>query len=142
MDSVYAGRMGCMPASADLTVPNSFEETVPNTGQLNISSIPSHSEPTITARALGPSDGLALAHAGLAVAHGIKTNGLVSANSALRFLAQKDALDYTGGLDSEPRPPSHQPGISFGSAFQEHSCGAETVLRKFAARHAFWGILR
>ena len=35
MDSVYAGRMGCMPASADPTVPNSFEETVPFTSEVN-----------------------------------------------------------------------------------------------------------
>jgi len=53
------------------------------------SSIPSHSESTIPARALAPSDGLALAHAGLAVADGTKTNGLVSAHSALRFLLRK-----------------------------------------------------
>ena len=56
-------------------------------GRIHPSSIPSHSESTVPARALGSSDGLALAHAGLAIADGTKTNGLVSAQFSTAFSA-------------------------------------------------------
>jgi hypothetical protein len=55
-----------LPALVDLMI-DKGRCLAPYPGRRHPSSIPSHSESTIPARALAPSDGLALAHAGLAI---------------------------------------------------------------------------
>ena len=74
-----------LPALVDLMI-DKGRCLAPYPGRRHPSSIPSHSESTIPARALAPSDGLALAHAGCDNSRRTKTNGLASAHSALCFL--------------------------------------------------------